>query len=243
MINFDNNGGFLTGTNYEEDTKPKVRPEKQKDIQVLTKHKEKPYQEPRKQVNRSSYIKKNPSKLPGIKTESSKPKLMNAKSSINFYKHPEKQYTNKVHNYLSNKQLAMTKNKNDFKELEHPFTQTVTSEFLQARKQKIQDSMVRLYENDKAKIIDKLNRLEKQNVFKTEVVRLEDCLEDVKKQHNEIQYKIAKLTKLEQSHLNTLTAFEQKHNVGRDLKDIDVLDDMNCDTQNNLNDKAFINEQ
>ena len=50
--------------------------------------------------------------------------------------------------------------------------------------------MDRLYEKDKAKIIDKLNRFEKQNIFRTEVERLEENLEDVKKLHNDVHHKI-----------------------------------------------------
>ena len=250
MSNFDNGGGFLTGINYEEERKPVVRPEERKKTLVLSKSKD----QATSQVNRSSYIKKEPSKLPGINTQS-KPKLSAVKSSINFYKKPkEEQYMGKVHNYLSSKQMSLTKNKKTIKDFtipvhekkrdfESPYNDNVTKEFLEARKQKIEDSMKRLYENDKQKITEKLNCLEKQNVFKSEVHRLEENLEDIKKVHNQIHHKIQSLTKIELSQNNTISAFEKKHNLKRDLDELEVVDELNVDTQNRLADKDFVHEQ
>ena len=149
----------------------------------------------------------------------------------------------KVHNYLGQKQMSLTKNKKSMKEFDSPYNDAITKEFLEARRKKIEDSMKRLYENDKAKIVEKLNQLEKQNVFKTEVHRLEDNLEDIKKVTNQIQFKIQNLTKIEQGQDNTLSAFEKKHNLKSLEKDLAVVDDLNVETQQGLADKEFVHEQ
>jgi len=154
-------GGFLTGINYEEERKPTVRQEKRKDSIQLNKSKDTTQKDSKNittsQVNKS-WTKKDAGKLPGINSQS-KPKLSAVKSSINFYKKPkEEQYMGKVHNYLTSKQMSLTKNKKSMKEFDSPYNDAVTKEFLEARRKKIEDSMQRLYENDKAKIVEKLNQ-------------------------------------------------------------------------------------
>lgn len=94
--------------------------------------------------------------------------------------------------------------------------------------------MDRLYEKDKARIVDKLNKFEKQNVFKSEVERLESGLEDLKKYHNEIKYKIKNLDKTDACHEHCITGFDQKYKLTRELRDIEYTEEQVRENQNLL---------
>jgi DNA repair ATPase RecN len=94
--------------------------------------------------------------------------------------------------------------------------------------------MDRLYEKDKARIVDKLNKFEKQNVFKSEVERLESGLEDLKKYHNDIKYKIKNLDKTDACHENYITGFDQKYKLTRELRDIEYTEEQVRENQNLL---------
>ena len=103
--------------------------------------------------------------------------------------------------------------------------------------------MDRLYEKDKAKIIDKLNKFEKQNIFKTEIERLEDSLEELKKYHNEIEYKIKALDKTSICQTNIISGFDQKYNVERELKEIEFTEEQVRENQNLLSDGQYTQEK
>ena len=103
--------------------------------------------------------------------------------------------------------------------------------------------MNRLYEKDKAKIVEKLNKLEKQNIFKTEVERLEDGLEDLKKYHNDIQYKLKGLGKTDSGHENTIVGFNKKFNTKRELQEIENTENQVVENQGLLMEQEYIQEK
>lgn len=179
-MDYDNNGGFLTATNIEE------RPRNIKqDLKSSPKIQSK---EPMKKSNSSitksqirNHNSKPKSEFPVINASRPREMISNIKSMTNFNKKDGISIVNHCHeirNYMEERKQKMQKEKHELKNAQSEETKKFTNVYLENRSQKIQESMDRLYEKEKEKVAERINRLEKQNQFDNEISDWERRVEE-----------------------------------------------------------------
>ena len=190
-MDYDNNGGFLTATNIEE------RPRNKQDLKSSPKLANKEQMKKSNSSLTKSQLRNNTTKhkseFPIINASKPREMISNIKSMTNFNKKDGinvENHCHEVRNYMEEKKQTMQRNKHELKNFNSNFTKNFTNNYLENRSQKIQDSMDRLYEKEKEKVAERINRLEKQNQFSSEISEWERRVEELKSYHNAQVYKI-----------------------------------------------------
>lgn len=102
--------------------------------------------------------------------------------------------------------------------------------------------MDRLYEKEKEKVAIKLLRLEKGNVFKSEVDQWETRVTELKKHYNMILYRIEKGDKKFKDLDFIHAAFGGEHNLNKEFKEMDRVKDLNDENEILLTNEIVIQE-
>jgi hypothetical protein len=94
--------------------------------------------------------------------------------------------------------------------------------------------MERLYEKERDKIHSKLLKFEKQSGFKTEVEQWESRVKQLKHSHNDLVYKIEKLTKKDTSLDFVILTQQMTQNIEKELGTLRDVENVEENTENNL---------
>ena len=102
--------------------------------------------------------------------------------------------------------------------------------------------MDRLYEKERDKINIKLLKFERQNCFKSEVEQWESQVTQLKYIHNDLVYKIEKLTKRDTSLDFVLLTQQMTQNIDKELNKLEKVENIEENTENNLT-NAIISQE